>query len=58
MDDPGQMMHEPIMTMELNEWNFIQSLHGQMCRQPSQYRRYIADLLPYLIPYLITLLSI
>jgi hypothetical protein len=55
---PGQMMHEPIMTRELNGWNLLHSLHDQMSHQPPRYRHHVAELLLYLIPYLITLLTI
>jgi hypothetical protein len=55
---PGHMMNEQKMIRELNRWNLLQSLHDQMCHQPPRYCRHVAELLLYLIPYLITLLII
>jgi hypothetical protein len=55
---PGQMTHEPTMMRELNGWNLLHSLHNQMCRPPPRYRCHVAEHLLYLIPYVITLLTI
>jgi hypothetical protein len=58
MDDPGQLMHKLAMTKELNGWNLLQSLHDQMCRQNPRYHCHVAELLLYLIPYLIIVQTI
>jgi hypothetical protein len=55
---PDQMTYEPTITKELNGWNLLRSLHDQMCHQTPCYRRHVVELLSYLIPYLITLLTI